>query len=159
MPILTPFKALRSVRKTPASFEMLLRDVSQEQAVSATDGPDGWSVLFIMCHVRDYEGIYTERITMILEQDDPQIVLPPSNDQLAVQNNYAGQNLREVFEDYLAKRRALIARLESIGDEQWLRRGTMPKAGENTVLDMVVNTALHDVDHIEQVARTLGKLS
>lgn len=157
MSILNSFKALRSLRKTPAMYDLLLHRVTQEQATTMTDGVDGWNVVFILCHVRDYEGIYTERIKAALEHNNPQLSQPANNDELAVQNNYAGQDIGAVLESFKERRRALIALLEGLDDGQWLRRATMSNSGESTVLEWAINIALHDIDHLEQIARTLKK--
>jgi len=44
-----------------------------------------------------------------------------------------------------------------LSDEQWERRGQHPYFGETTILTQAVNNAIHDLDHIEQIARALGK--
>lgn len=157
MSVLNASKALRSLRKTPDLYDLVLHRVTQEQATTMTDGVDGWSALFILCHVRDYEGIYTERIKAALEQDNPELSRPLTNDELAVQNNYAGQDFHTVFAAYKTQRKALIALLEGLDDAQWERRATLAPSGESTVLEWAINAALHDIDHIEQIARTLKK--
>lgn len=149
-------KALRTLRKTPAILEMALAGVTQEQAATLRDGPDGWSVLFIVCHLRDYDVINGDRIRLMLEQDNPTFPAS-SNDELIVRNNYAGQDLRATLARYQASRKTLIALLEELDAEQWERRGVHPVYGPGIVVDAAVNTAIHDVDHIEQILRCLGK--
>jgi uncharacterized damage-inducible protein DinB len=158
MSILNPFKALRSLRKTPALLDLILRDVTPEQATSQTDGPDGWNVLYILCHMRDYEGIYSERIAAALAQDNPMLEGVASNDALAEQHRYAEQDLRAVLDDYRARRRALVAQLEALDDAGWARTTTMHSSGVSSVQDWAINAALHDLDHIEQIGRVLGRL-
>lgn len=156
MRVLNPFKALRTLRKTPVLLSVLLRDVTQTKAVTMTDGPNGWSVLYIVCHLRDYETFFSQRVGMMLEQDNPSFTLPGTNDELVVNHNYAGQDLRLVLADTIRLRQMFITRLESLTDAQWLRPGHHPTQGSTTVLDMAINVGLHDVDHLEQIARCLG---
>lgn len=40
----------------------------------------------------------------------------------------------------------------------WLRAGTHPAQGPATLLDVAINAGLHDVDHLEQLARCLEPL-
>jgi hypothetical protein len=153
--LLSPMKALRTLRKTPALLDALLRDVTQEEAATLRDGPDGWSVLFIACHLRDFEAIYRARIELMLTEEQPTFELT-DNDELARRNAYAAQDLRAVLAETRAGRRSLLARLEQLSDEQWLRVGLHPEQGPTTVLDAAINAGLHDVDHAEQILRCLA---
>jgi hypothetical protein len=153
--LLSPAKALRTLRKTPALLDALLRDVTKEDAEALRDGPDGWSVLFIACHLRDFEAIYRSRIELMLEKDAPTFTLT-DNDELAERNAYAAQDLRAVIAETRAGRESLIARLAGLSDEQWLRAGLHPEQGPTTVLDAAINAGLHDIDHAEQILRCLA---
>jgi hypothetical protein len=147
-------KALRSLPKTPALLRYILQDVSQEKAVNSWDGD--WNVVYIVCHLRDLEVAYTQRIHMMLEQDNPSF---PSNDnqELATKNRYAEADLRQSLAEFEDLRRGFIALITSLSDEQWARRGQHPYFGETTILSQAINNAIHDLDHIEQIARALGK--
>lgn len=155
MPMLSVDKALRSLRKTPVILSAILRDVDQERAVSATDGADGWSVLFVVCHLRDFEEIYTERLRLMLETEYPRYS-HIDQEALPMKHRYADQNLRDVLNDFIEQRRRQVATFEKLTDEQWKRRGQHPEFGEHDVLEFAINTALHDVNHIEQIVRALG---
>jgi hypothetical protein len=154
MPILSVEKALRSLRKTPVILSAILRDVDQERAASATDGPNGWSALFVVCHLRDYEDVYIERARLMLTTDNPHF---QNIDHLAltVTNRYAEQNLRDVFDAFVEKRRTFVRLLEGLDEDQWARIGTSATVGECTVLELAINVALHDINHIEQIVRAL----
>ncbi|MDX1994543.1 MAG: DinB family protein [bacterium] len=155
MPILDPEKALRTLRKNPVILQGLLRDVSQEQAVAATDGPDGWRVLFVVCHLRDFETIFLERARRFLEEDTPHLARV-DHEALMTQNDYAGQNLGEAFDEFVQRRRTFINVLEGLTESEWARRGVHPSFGEGSLLDFAINTGLHDLNHIEQIVRALG---
>jgi len=68
--VLSPHKALRTLRKTAALLDGTLAGVTHEQATSLRDGADGWSVLFIVCHLRDYEIAWRERIEHHRDTED-----------------------------------------------------------------------------------------
>jgi DinB superfamily len=154
MALLDKGKALRSLPKTPALLRFILQDVTQEQAMNSWDAD--WNVVFVVCHLRDLEAAYLQRVHMMLEQDNPTF---PPNDQraMAVERNYAGADLRTALAEFEAFRREFIALLRSLSDEQWERRGQHPYFGETTILTQAVNNAIHDLDHLEQIARALGK--
>lgn len=155
MRLVNSVKALRTLRKTSVLLDALLKDVTQAQAEALTDGPDGWSVVFIVCHLHDFEAIYTQRVEDMLGTVHPTFRIMPSNDEMVVQNDYAHQDLRQVLADLGQRRQNFIALLEGLTDEQWQRTGVHPQQGEATVLDVAINTGLHDVDHLEQMARCL----
>jgi hypothetical protein len=152
MAILDKGKALRSLPKTPALLRFILHDVTQEQAANSWDGD--WNVVYIVCHLRDLEAAYIQRIHMMLESDNPTF---PSNDQREMARSYAGADLRNALAEFEALRREFIALLRSLSDDQWERRGQHPYFGETTILTQAINNAIHDLDHIEQIARALGK--
>ncbi len=152
MAILSPFKALRTLRKTPLILQTLLAGVEHAEAVARTDGPNGWNIVFILCHLRDYEVACIKRVNDMLTRDCPTFETW-DNDELARKNEYDKQTFQIVLGDYLSLRRQFIALLEGVTDAQWARKGMNPQQGEGTVLDVAINAGLHDVDHIEQVTR------
>jgi hypothetical protein len=62
------------LKKSYQILGMTISDVSQEQAQELKDGPDGWSILEIMCHVRDFQEIFMTRATRMLNEDMPILV-------------------------------------------------------------------------------------
>jgi hypothetical protein len=150
--ILSPAKALRTLRKNPLILNAVLAGISQQQAETLRDGADGWSIVYVVCHLRDYERIVAERIGLILREDRP-LLADMDNAALIGQNRYAEQSLESTLADLSGRRGALLELLAGLSDEQWLRPGVHPAQGEGTVLDIAVNAALHDIDHIEQLVR------
>lgn len=154
MSILSVQKALRSLDKTPIILNAVLREVSQERAENAFDTPDGWNVLYIVCHMRDFEAIFCERVQLMIEQDHP-IFPSVDNERLVRENRYHEQDLRAALATYHARRRDFIHLLQSLDEAQWSRRGTHPVYGDGSVLDVAANAALHDLDHISQIITAL----
>ena len=148
---------LEGLEQSAQTLTHILADVSQAQAVAIRDGDDGWSVLEIMCHLRDYQAIFAERIGRILEEENPTFRLYDEAARLGmvVENEYAKQDLRAVLADYMATRGTIIERLATLEDAQWGREG---RFAADDVVDLtmpVVHTLLHDADHTEQIARIL----
>jgi hypothetical protein len=147
-------RAHRSMRKTPVIINAFLRDVTQEWAQTARDGEDGWTVLEIMCHVRDFENINYERARSMVETDLPHW---PRVDHLALvgSNAYAQQNLSAVLSNYIEIRQEFVNWLVGLPDEAWGRKGVHADLGEINLAESVINTVLHDLNHIEQLVRAL----
>lgn len=154
MSVITPERYIRLIDKTPVILGALLDGVSQEQAVQLTDGPGGWSVVETMCHIRDFGDVCLERARLILSQDAPPLAnLNPT--ERALERDYANQNLAAEFAAYVVARQALIALLDDVTADQWDRYGVHSNFGKITLLNLLVFIVGHDVDHTEQIARTL----
>lgn len=148
---------LEGLAQSAGTLTHILADVTQAEACEIRDGADGWSVLEILCHLRDYQDIFAERMRRILEEDQPTFRLYDEEARLAlvIENDYANQDLREALDDYLAARRRIIERLTPLTEDQWRREG---KFADDDIVDLtmpVVHTLLHDADHTEQIARIL----
>ena len=157
MSLITPERYMLSLRKTPVVLNALLNGVTQAQAQQLTDGPGGWNVVETMCHIRDSADISLTRAQRILSEDHP--LLPNFDPTANAQGrDYASQNLAAEFAAYLEARKQLVALLDGITAEQWQRQGTHSSYGDLTLLELMVFVEWHDLNHIEQIARTL-KLS
>jgi hypothetical protein len=154
MTTITPERYMLALRKTPVVLNALLKGVGQEQARRLTDGPGGWSVVETMCHVRDFADVSLRRAQLILEEDQP---LLPNFDPLegAQRRDYAHQELAAEFAAYLGARKTLIALLGGVTEEGWQRCGTHSAYGNLSLLELLVFITWHDLNHIEQIARTL----
>jgi hypothetical protein len=155
--LLTPAKALRTLRKTHTLLLDTLRGVTQEQSRALRDGQDGWSVLYVVCHLRDYEAACRERVEAMLARDNPTFAVV-SNEEWERRGAYADQDTWAVVANLRARREGLIALLEGLSGEDWRRPGVHPQQGPATVLDVAINIGLHDVDHLEQLARCVAPL-
>ncbi len=155
MASITPERYMLALRKTPVVLNALLKGVSQEQAERLTDGPDGWNVVETMCHIRDSADIALRRAQLILTENQP--LLPNFDPQEGAQRrDYRRQALAAEFEAYLGARKALVTLLGGVTEGQWERRGTHSTYGSMSLLELLVFITWHDLNHIEQVARTLN---
>ena len=96
-------RQIDNLRKNAAILSNILQDMAQNDAASWRDGLDGWTVLDIMCHLRDYEDIFRERGELILATCSPTF---PVYDHLAmvVERAYHAQSLPDVLADFMASR-------------------------------------------------------
>lgn len=156
MPILNRDKATRSLRRNQALFAMLLEGVTVAEARSMRDGADGWNAVEIMCHLADFESIFFDRARTMLAQDNPGF---PKVDQLELveSNRYSQQELEPTWRRWSREREAFIDWLEGLEDEALARPGMHPETGDMTILQLAINTVLHDIDHMEQLGRVLGR--
>lgn len=142
------------MQKTLQVWQNVISQVTQEEATTYRDGPDGWTVLEVLGHIRDFDGFFLGRAKMMLEQDMPQ--LPRyDHEAIAIEQAYNKQDLQTVIAELTASREAFIAFFQGLDDEQWERAGIHPERGEFNMLDAAIQVGGHDVNHLEQVTRIL----
>jgi hypothetical protein len=119
----------------------------------ALDGPDAavrpapniWSPLEYACHVRDVHRIFAERLTLMLEQDDPQFA-NWDQDVTAVESRYAEQDPATVSVELVEAAADVAAAYAGVADDQWQRPGTRSNGSVFTV-ETLGTYHLHDVVH------------
>lgn len=157
MPVFNGERVLLHLKKTPSIYALIMKDVDQVRASTARDGADGWTVLEVMAHLNDYEAIFTERTSAILDHENPALV-GYDQAQLAIERNYAGKELAQVYSEWKARRQENIRFLSALPPEAWSRTGLHPSCGQITLLDLWLNTIAHDVNHAEQIIRSLEQV-
>ena len=119
---------IAGLEKTHLILGMILGDVTQEQAQQLTDGPDGWSILEIMCHLRDFQVIDMERVQRLLQEDNPLVVVydEAARKAMITERDYAHQNLKAVFDDFVNTRQRFLELILGLDEAQWQRVGQLP---------------------------------
>jgi len=142
---------LETLAATPAALKAALRGVPRKLLLF-TPAPGKWSILEILCHLRDMEREgYLERYMRILAENEPR--LPDLNgDALAIERDYRGQKAGEVLRDWTRLRRESLRLLKRSKPEQWRRAGIHETAGRLTIDDLVVRHAVgNDTAHLAQI--------
>jgi hypothetical protein len=156
MPYFSPDRALLMLRKTAYLLPDCVAEVTPEQARTIRDGADGWHVIEVLCHLRDLANVYERRAHAIVEQDKPQLPgMGMHQDQAAIEFKYIDQDMAAVLNDFQQTRARFITWLEQRPETDWKRSGFHPEQGEITLLEQAYSCALHDVNHIEQIVRSL----
>lgn len=128
--------------------------------VPALDGPDAavrpaanvWSPLEYACHVRDVHRIFGERLTLMLEQDDPQFA-NWDQDVTAVESRYDEQDPATVSRELVEAAGQVAAIYAAVEGDQWERPGRRSNGSVFTVATLGVYH-LHDVEHhLHDIAR------
>lgn len=138
------------------TIESLLSTLPHDDMTTYRDSGDGWTVLEVLCHLRDFEEVFRERFRLAVEQDNPALPFP-NPDELARTNAYNQQSWHTVFEDWKRSRAAFIDFLKSRAESDWERPARHPTRGILTLHDQLFLTALHDTIHIEQITRIIAE--
>jgi DinB superfamily len=137
------------------TFKHLTSLVTQEEAKTFRETPAAWTILEVMCHLKDFEVIFIERAEMMLKKITPTFTLFEQNEAV-IANNYAEQNLTEVVQAFSLYRERTLSLFKNLEPQQWQRMGIHPKKGRMSMTDMPENLIFHDSKHIRQVSRILA---
>jgi hypothetical protein len=152
----TPQDLLGGYRATPKVLDALLQGVTQEQAKRARGGDEGWSVVEVVCHLRDAEERALERCQAMRDQVNPSL---PGYDQeaWARERNYAAADLQQALKSFITFRERHVAALEALAPAAWERTGQHSEMGTVTILGHTAHMVGHDLVHMAQIVRQLGR--
>jgi hypothetical protein len=142
---------LDTLEATPAQLKAALKGLPKKLLLW-TPAPGKWSILEIVCHMRDMEEhAYLARYRRILAEDEP--ALPDiDGDQWALERDYRGQRLPEVLRDWVRLRKETLRLLKKVKADQWSRRGIHETAGPLGVDDFLRRQAVgNDEAHLGQI--------
>lgn len=150
-----PQELLDALKVMPDTLTGLLSKVSDEQAKAAKGGDENWSVVEVICHLRDAEEFTLKRVEAMRDQENPQII---GYDQaaLAVERKYSEADLQSALQGFLSLREKLIAILSALSPEAWERGGEHNENGHITIFSYILHIVVHDLVHCAQIARQLA---
>jgi len=140
---------LATLRDLPEQVDAACEGLSDEQ-LRRRPAPDEWSLLEVLCHLRDAAEIEGTRIRRLVEEDEP-LLEPYDQEALARERNYAGDDPRRVRTALRAFWGGLAYQLEHLSEEQWQRAGTHAERGRVTVASRAQLNAEHAQEHIGQL--------
>lgn len=107
--------------------------------------PTVWSPLEYAAHVRDVFRLFQQRLTLMLERDDP-LFANWDQDETAVAERYWEQDPATVADELAQAAAASAAAFDQVRDDQWERTGRRSNGSAFTVRTLAVYF-LHDVEH------------
>lgn len=149
---------IESLQATPDVLHTLLQDVTPVQAQAARGGDEGWSVVEVVCHLRDAEEYALGRMRALRDHEMP-VIAGFDQEAWARERNYAAADLHEAFTAWLHFREQHVAELAALTPEQWQRSGQHVQHGPVTILNHRLHVVWHDAVHTAQIARQLSKVS
>ena len=149
--------ALPVLSRTPVVLGSLLADLP-EFWTRGTEGPDTWSPFDIVGHL--IHGERTDWITrteILLAHGESRPFTP--FDRFAQFEASRGKTLHQLLDTFAGLRAANLLRLESLGlhTEDLERRGMHPELGSCTLGELLATWVAHDLSHIAQIARVMGR--
>jgi hypothetical protein len=153
-PSRTPEDILAALAAMPDELGRTLANRPLEDLMQpARDG--GWGVIEIICHLRDWDEIFFDRLRRTAEQERP--FLPTYDDELwPIERDYRGQDPRKAFEQFRALRGELVELLEGVPAEAWPRPAEHGAYGAVTLHWLADHVCDHDREHLEQARDALS---
>ena len=145
---------LDALKSTPDTLNGLLNGIGIGEARSAIGGDENWSVVEVICHLRDAEEYFIKRFQAMRDQDNPKLI---GYDQaaLARERNYKDADLRAALVSFSLFRQQTILELSKLTADQWQHPGQHSELGQITIFAQTVHHATHDAIHCAQIARQL----
>lgn len=148
-------RQIATMRLTCDTLGHVIGPLSAEQARELRDGPQGWSIVEIVCHLRDFDEIFYQRALMMLNEEQPKL---PAYDHeaMAIERGYQEQDFNEAYLTLRRSRRRFCDFFASLSPQQWQSGGHHPERDSFDMTDAAMQVGLHDLDHLEQITRVLA---
>jgi hypothetical protein len=150
-------EALAILARTPASLDALLRGLPAAW-IAAHEGGETWSPFDVVGHLIHGERTdWMPRARMILADGETRAFEP--FDRFAQFAESSGRTLASLLDEFAALRAENLRELAALRltDADLDRRGRHPELGVVTLRQLLATWVAHDLDHIMQIARVLGR--
>jgi uncharacterized damage-inducible protein DinB len=145
---------LDALKAAPDTLNGLLNRISPTQARSVSGGEENWSVVEVVCHLRDAEEFFIKRFQNMRDQDNP-VIVGYDQEALARERNYKNADLRLTLVSFSALRQQIVLELSKLTLEQWQRSGQHNELGQITIFAQTIHHVAHDSIHCAQISRQL----
>lgn len=142
-------------RETAAKLAKLVDGASREQ-LAKRPAPDKWSVSEILVHLAEAEVSSFWRYRQMIEHQGSTIV-PFDQDLWYKLGDYASRDPQESLQLFRLMRDANLRMFDRLAPEQWQLGGIHTERGPMTIADLARQMAGHDINHVAQVEKLIGK--
>jgi hypothetical protein len=149
--------AIGILARTPATLDSLLRGLPVAW-LTANEGGDTWSPFDIVGHLIHGERTdWMPRARIILEHGDTRTF--ERFDRLAQFDSSAGQTVDSRLDEFARLRRRNLEELKllELTTADLDRAGLHPELGPVTLRQLLATWTAHDLDHVMQISRVLGR--
>jgi hypothetical protein len=143
--------------RTPAALDALLRGLP-DGWTTAHEGGNTWSPYDIVGHlIHGEQTDWVPRAKIILEHGEARAF--DTFDRLAQFSASHGRTLASLLDEFTALRADNLRALEAmrLTDADLDRRGRHPELGVVTLGQLLATWVAHDLDHLMQVSRVIGR--
>jgi uncharacterized damage-inducible protein DinB len=126
--------------------------------ITSNEGRDSWSPYDIVGHLIHGERTdWIPRLELILAHGESRPFTP--FDRFAQFRDSQGKTLAELLDTFAALRQSNVVHLESLHlqPSDYERPGRHPELGQVTLGQLLATWVAHDLNHIGQIARVMGR--
>ena len=150
-------EAIAILASTPSTLDALLRGLPASWTL-AHEGGETWSPFDVIGHLIHGEHVdWIPRVKIILTHGDARAF--DRFDRLAQFTASPGRTLPNLLDDFAKLREANLRELASLNltDADLDRPGRHPELGAVTLRQLLATWVTHDLDHVMQISRVLGR--
>ena len=150
-------KTIEILSQTPETVKSLLGNLSEEWTKN-DENSEKWSPFDIVGHlIHGEETDWIPRAEIILAQGDN--LTFESFDRFAQFENSKGKTLNDLLEEFARLRKENLEKLRGMNltEEKLKLKGMHPELGEVTLEQLLATWAVHDLNHIKQIAAVLAE--
>ncbi len=145
---------LARIARTPDELTDALRDVDDARLVRRP-APKSWAPTEVVCHLRDNEEWFLERMRLIVAMDLPRFVAT-NPDRWADERQYLTNDAAAALAAFARRRRETVEFLRGLAPDAWARAGVhVDSRGRRTIDEFLSVMAWHDDNHLDQLRRAL----
>jgi len=158
LPEVTDLEGIFAVLKsTPASLESLTKRICRQEW-RLHPIPGEWSLLEIICHLRDVEReVNLPRFEVLSTTPNP-FIPGVDSDRWAIERKYNEQDDTLVYTEFCSSRSRLLEIMGQFNQSDWQKSARHSFFGKTTRLELAKFIAAHDRTHLQQIAQTIQAL-
>jgi hypothetical protein len=144
------------LRRTPGALRAMLSDLPEDW-IGGDEGPDTWSPYQVVGHLTHIEERdWLDRTRVILEHGTGREFDPV--DREAGFTRFKDWKLGDLLDRFASVRTSNLEALGALVEVEDLgRRGVHPTFGEVTLGQLLATWVVHDLNHLGQIVKTMGK--
>lgn len=146
---------LQSMQDSAAELTTLLQNLP-EQVWQKSPAPGKWSIGEIIAHLCDTDLAAGYRFRAIAGGEDGVPIIGYDQDRWAEAGNYRAANIKDSLKSFRAMREMNLRFLHGLPENAWAKYGMHSERGRETLHDLAVMVAGHDLNHIAQIKKILS---
>ncbi|MES2628398.1 MAG: DinB family protein [Bacteroidota bacterium] len=149
--------SLDILERTPIILENLLSHLALEWVVS-NEGENTWSPFDVLGHLVHGERVdWPQRIKKILDHSLDRHFEP--FDRFAQFQESQGKSLQDLLDEFAKLRQENLELVNALNitETELSKTGVHPSFGEVTLQQLLATWVVHDLNHISQILRVMGK--